>query len=165
VTDTNWQVRAVGDVNRDGHPDLIWQYAPTGQLAFWLLDGTTVMNYVIPIAPSPGADWVIVGAGDANGDGELDLFWQQQSTGTLAVWRMQGTALTAGVLLSASPPATWRVVAVADLDGDGFADLIFQNSGTNQVAAWYFMDTMFRFGVLLSPSTAGTAGWRVVGPR
>jgi glucose/arabinose dehydrogenase len=165
VTDTNWQVRAVGDVNHDGHPDLIWQYAPTGQLAFWLLDGTTVMNYVIPIAPSPGADWVIVGAGDANGDGELDLFWQQQSTGTLAVWRMQGTALTAGVLLSASPPATWRVVAVADLDGDGFADLIFQNSGTNQVAAWYFMDTMFRFGVLLSPSTAGTAGWRVVGPR
>jgi len=165
VTDTNWRIRAVGDFNHDGHPDLVWQYVPTGQLAFWLLDGTTVMNYVIPAAPAPGADWVIVGAGDSNRDGDLDLFWQQQSTGTLAVWRMHGTTLDAGLMLSASPGATWVAVAVADLDGDAFPDVVLQDSGTNQVAAWYFADTTLRFGAMLSPSAAGSAEWRIVGPR
>ena len=26
VADTNWRVQAVGDMNRDGKPDLIWQH-------------------------------------------------------------------------------------------------------------------------------------------
>jgi VCBS repeat protein len=143
---------------------------PTGQLAFWLLDGTTVIGYVIPNAPEPGADWVIVGTGDSNRDGDLDLFWQQQSTGALAVWHMHGTEFEAGLNLSASPGTNWQVVAVADLDGDGLPDLVLQETnGGNmftlpQVAAWYFADTTLRFGAMLSPSAAN-APWRVVGPR
>jgi len=144
---------------------LIWQYAPTGQLAFWLLDGATVIDYVIPDAPVPGADWVIVGAGDSNHDGELDLFWQQQSTGALAVWLMRGAELDAGLMLSAPAlPTGWHVVAVTDLDGDEYSDLIVQDSiGGLQV--WYFADATRRFTASLHPSAPGAPGWVVVGPR
>lgn len=165
VTDTNWQIRAVGDFNHDGHPDLAWEHMRTGSVAFWLLDGTTVTGYVIPYAPAVGADWLIVGAGDSDRDGNLDLFWQQQSTGALAVWHMLGTVVDFGLMFSASPGPAWHVAAVADLDSDAFPDLVLQNSATTEVAAWYFAGPTFRFGAMLSPSTAGSPEWRVVGPR
>jgi hypothetical protein len=94
-------------------------------VAFWLLNGVNAIDYVIPDVAAPGADWVIVGTGYSNRDGERDLFWQRRSTGTLAVWRMRGTTVEAGLLLSASPDPRWQVVSVGDLDGDAFSDLVF----------------------------------------
>jgi hypothetical protein len=166
VGDPNWQIRAVGDLNHDGRPDLIWQYAPTGQVAFWLMNGTSAIGYLIPDVMAPGGDWEIVGTGDSNRDGERDIFWQQRSTGTLAVWWMTGTAIQGASLLSASPgDPKWRAVAVADLDGDAYSDLIFQHTDTRMTAAWYLRDATVRFGLTLMPSTVGDPAWRVVGPR
>jgi hypothetical protein len=166
VGDPNWQIRAVGDLNHDGHPDLIWQYAPTGQSAFWLMDGTSAIGYVIPDVMAPGGDWEIVGTGDSNRDGERDIFWQQRSTGTLAVWWMSGTKIQGASLLSASPgDPKWRAVAVADLDGDAYSDLIFQHTDTRIAAAWYLRDATVRFGATLMPSTVGDPAWKIVGPR
>jgi hypothetical protein len=166
VSDTNWKVRAVGDFNHDGHPDLVWQYAPTGQVAFWLLNGTMAIDYVIPSVSAPGGDWEIVGTGDSNRDGERDLFWQQRVTGQLAVWRMRGTVFEAGLLLSSSPSdPKWHVAAVADLDGDAYSDVVFQHADTGQLGAWYLRDSMVRFGLLLVPSLPSPNTWKIAGPR
>jgi hypothetical protein len=98
-------------------------------VAFWLLNGVNSIDYVIPDVAAPGADWVIVGTGYSNRDGERDIFWQQRSTGTLAVWWRSATAIQGASLLSASPgDSKWRAVAVADLDGDAYSDLIFQHA-------------------------------------
>jgi hypothetical protein len=163
--DPLWQIRAVGDLNHDGHPDLVWQYAPTGQVAFWLMNGTSAIGYVVPDVMAPGGDWEIVGTGDSNRDGERDLFWQQRSTGTLAVWRMHGTDVNAGLMLSASPDARWHVVSVSDLDGDAFSDVVFQHADTGDLAAWYLSDATVRFGAMLNPASAGALSWKIVGPR
>ena len=166
VSDAAWSVRAVGDFNHDGRPDLVWQYGPTGQVAFWLLNDVNVIGYAVPNVPAPGPDWRIVGTGDANHDGHRDLYWQHRTSGALAVWRMNGTEMVAGLRLSASPsdPA-WQVVGTADLDRDGSIDLLFQHAATQDVAAWYLDGEMLRFGLRLDPSNAGAAAWRVVGPR
>jgi len=167
VDDPNWQIRAVGDLNHDGHPDLIWQYAPTGQVAFWLMTGTSAIAYIVPNVDAPGGDWEIVGSGDSNCDGELDIFWQQRSTGTLAVWWMNGTSIVDGSLLSASPDPRWHVVAVADLDGDAYSDLILQHVDTGIVGAWYLRESLVRFGLSLVPAAIIIPGYdyRIVGPR
>jgi hypothetical protein len=39
LNDPTWKVRAVGDYNLDGHPDLIFQNIVNGQIAAWLLTG------------------------------------------------------------------------------------------------------------------------------
>ena len=39
VPDTNWKLRAVADVNRDGRPDLLWQHITNGNLAVWYMNG------------------------------------------------------------------------------------------------------------------------------
>ena len=41
VPDLNWRVRGAGDFNGDFQADLIWQNEATGQIAAWLMEGTT----------------------------------------------------------------------------------------------------------------------------
>lgn len=51
--ENTWKIIAAGDVNGDGHVDLLWQNAGTGEISTWLLDGAssstigTAINYVI----------------------------------------------------------------------------------------------------------------------
>lgn len=166
LPDPNWKIRAIADMNHDGHPDVIWQHAPTGQLSIWLLNGVNLLQAVFPDAPAPGGEWEIVGVGDSNRDGDPDLFWQHRTHGTLAVWHMHGTDLAAGMYLSMTPADPhWRVAAVADLDGDGYSDLVFQHADSGLLAAWYFADATFRFGIMLNPSILNDAAWKVAGPR
>ena len=59
--DINWQVRAVGDFNADGHPDLIWQNVATGDLYAWFLVGTNAVSYG-PLTPAQvSLTWRLVG--------------------------------------------------------------------------------------------------------
>ena len=46
-----WLIRAVGDFNRNGTPDLVWHHALTGQLSIWFLNGTTVVGQQ-PLVPA-----------------------------------------------------------------------------------------------------------------
>jgi glucose/arabinose dehydrogenase len=166
VSDPLWRIRAVADFNHDGHADLVWQHGSTGQVAFWLLNGVNVIGYAIPAVGAPGPDWQVFGAGDANHDGQRDLFFQHRTLGLLAVWRMNGVEFGTGLLLSASPDDPgWQAVAACDLDGDGSADIVFQHASTATLAAWYLNGESLRFGTVLNPPSAGDSHWHVVGPR
>jgi glucose/arabinose dehydrogenase len=166
VSDPLWQVRAVGDFNHDGHADLVWQYTPTGQVAFWLMNDVNAVGYVIPSVSAPGSDWEIIGTGDSNFDGELDLYWQHRTMGTLAVWHMVGTQYADGIALSASPSDPgWRAVAILDLDLDSSPDILFQHVPSGALAAWYLERERVRYGTYLNPMNAGDPSWKLVGPR
>jgi len=62
VPDTDWKIRAVTDLNTDGHPDLIWQHARDGRLAVWFMNGLSSIGGM-PLTPSqvPDTNWHIVG--------------------------------------------------------------------------------------------------------
>ena len=59
---SNWKVAAVGDVNRDGWPDIVWQNYVSGELVLWTMQGAKQLGggaYLsIPVA---AIDWKIVG--------------------------------------------------------------------------------------------------------
>ena len=106
------------DFNGDGKPDLVWQNQTTGQLTVWLMNGTT-MTQGLWLTPSAVADtnWKIVGVVDIDGDGKPDILWQNQVTGQLTVWLMNGTTMTQGLWLtpSAVPDTNWKIVGVRRL--------------------------------------------------
>lgn len=62
VSDTNWQIRGVADLNGDRQPDLIWQNVATGYVAAWLMRGLTMVDGVY-LSPAVVADtgWRIAG--------------------------------------------------------------------------------------------------------
>jgi hypothetical protein len=39
-----WNMAAVADFNRDGHPDFLWREYSTGQTAMWLMNGTNIQS-------------------------------------------------------------------------------------------------------------------------
>src|SRR5262249_32972856 len=87
-------VVGVGDFNGDGHADVLWFNASTGQLSEWLLDGqgNVLANPIGFRACAAGAapEWQVVGVGDFNGDSYADVLWFNASTGQLSEWLLDG---------------------------------------------------------------------------
>jgi len=64
VSDLNWHIRAVGDVDADNFADIIWQNDVTGELGVWMLKGPTVTNQrLLSIDRVSDLNWLIVGPG------------------------------------------------------------------------------------------------------
>ncbi|KJU85206.1 Collagen-binding surface protein Cna-like, B region domain protein [Candidatus Magnetobacterium bavaricum] len=85
---------------------------------------------------------------DLNGDGKADIVWRDTTTGDVAAWLMDGTAIS-GSYLNKAVPSKWQVIAIGDLNGDGKSDIVWQDTTTGDVAVW-FMD-----GTTISGSSGG----------
>ncbi len=169
VQDTNWIVRGGGDMNGDGFADIVWQNQITGQVAVWFMDRNRQLGGQL-LTPGSVSDvnWHIVGTGDFNGDGKTDLAWQHQTNGLIAVWLMDGTVMTSGILFSPSgvSDTNWKVRAIGDANGDGWPDLFWQNQSTGLLAVWLMNGaTRVGDGLRLNPEEVTDTGWRIVGPR
>jgi VCBS repeat protein len=113
VADTNWVVAGAGDVNGDGMADLVWQNKVNGGLGVWYLNGPTVIDTkALSIVAASSLSWKIHGVGDVNGDAMADLLWQNETTGDVAVWYLNGFVVLGGQLLSISNVGdlSWNMV-------------------------------------------------------
>ena len=93
MPDANWVIAGAGDVNSDGRADLVWQNRANGQLGIWLLNGATVINQRGLTSFLADLNWKIHGVGDISGDGIADLLWQNEATGALGVWYLNGFSI------------------------------------------------------------------------
>ena len=100
----------------------------------------------------------IEGIVDFNGDGKADILWQHTSTGTVAMWLMNGTTISS-VGVAGAVSSDWQFKGVGDFDGDGKFDILFQStSGT--IGIW-LMD-----GLSIKPDGVGYPGgtdWEIKG--
>jgi len=56
-----WRLRVAGDYNDDGHADVVWQHASSGELYAWFMQGPSLLTSG-PLAPSRvNPIWQIVG--------------------------------------------------------------------------------------------------------
>jgi hypothetical protein len=112
----------------------------------WMVNQKTIQSASLGNVPS---NWVMAGTGDFNGDGNIDILWQDSITGTVAIWYLNsagGIQSTASV--AAVPPSTtWTIVQTGDYNGDGHSDILWADRSGN-LAIW------FMFGSNIA-STAG----------
>jgi hypothetical protein len=137
-----WTLVAVADLNRDAHPDLLWQHDSTGQVIGWFMGGAhghLRQRWAwLVTAPEPG--WRVAAVRDFNADGVPDIVWQSGATSQVKVGYMggvDGTAYLGWSWLTALTLTDWRVVGAADFDGDGTPDLVWQHDASREVTVWY----------------------------
>ncbi|KJU85244.1 FG-GAP repeat-containing protein [Candidatus Magnetobacterium bavaricum] len=107
----------------------------------WLVDingGSVWVNsksYGYRVWPVRGGR-VYKGAPDFNGDGNGDVLWRDTATGDIAMWLMNGAAITDGNYVTKGVPADWEIKAKGDFNGDGKSDVLWQNVDTGAVYIW-----------------------------
>ncbi len=137
---TQWELAGVGDLDGDGHADILWRDTGTGQVRAWYMGLNGQLDVEANVGPVVSySAWSIKGLGDVNGDGIQDIIWFHPSDGVVAVWRMAPTGtpqfLFPGAVGAAS---TWQITKVGDFDGDGRDDLFWRNTSDGTNAVWYF---------------------------
>jgi hypothetical protein len=117
MPDPNWIIAGAGDINGDGRADIIWQNQATGGLGAWLLSGNVVIGQQnLSVSVMTDLNWKIRGVGDVNSDGRADLIWQNQATGGLGVWYLNGFTVLYGESLNTNAGAAfvadtnWKIV-------------------------------------------------------
>jgi hypothetical protein len=132
-----WRMVAVGDMNNDSNPDLIWEDTNSGMRAVVFMVGAAYGGSYAMMIQIPAA-WRVAAAADINGDGKTDLIIENASTGDHIVLYMNGAAYAGSQAPLLKTPLDYRLAAVADVNGDGKFDLIFENTtdGTRLVSMY-----------------------------
>ena len=111
-------------------PPSVYLQDTTGMVTTWLLNNQGQLQQFGSLGNMGG--WQLKAAGDVNGDGNADLFWQMAS-GWVVAWLSTPSNGYNGVGLGNL--GAWELCAAADVDGDGIADLIWQHS-SGWVSVW-----------------------------
>jgi uncharacterized protein len=149
------------DFNGDKKADILWR-SDVGGVAVWQMDGATVSSGSLTSTPNLDTTWKAAGTGDFNGDGKSDILWRNSTTGNVAVWTMNGNAITSSVLTSTPTLASsWKTVGVADFSGDGKSDILWRNDD-DRVVLWTMDGSTITSSSLTSTPTLA-ASWKAVG--
>jgi hypothetical protein len=160
---------AVGDVNGDGHKDLIAAAGPSGGPVVKVFDGTTgaVLSTFFAYAPT-FTGGVNVAAADLNGDGKAEVITGAGGGGGPMVHVFNGlTGVEKAAFFAYDPSVRGGVrVAAGDLDGDGKAEIVtgpgfgggpnvraFRLAGPNDartVSGFFALDPSFTVGLYVA---------------
>jgi hypothetical protein len=188
LTDLNWEIVAVADVNGDRSSDFLWQHSESGLVCYWLMNSITTTSSVFQSGCVEGADpaWRLVGAADFDRHEiknsvlthrlEADLFWRNPTTGETRLWLMTFSTDTYTMrreIVLPTEPIDRTVAALADYDQDGQVDVLWRTvDGTLGVWLWN-QDKADPDGFLEVEATCGNApcvdnaipsGFQVVAP-
>ena len=133
-----WNIVGVGDFNRDGAPDVVWQDPVSGAVQVWYLGGSGGVALTGAANVTAKNPWKVVSVADFNRDGHPDLLWQDTATGFAQIWYLggaQGTTFLGAADLDQTNP--WNIVGTGDFNNDGIPDVLWQDPATGAAQIWY----------------------------
>jgi len=134
----------VGDFNADGVSDVAFR-SSAGDIAFWLTQNLTISGG--SGFTGVGANFVLKGAADVNGDKISDILIYDTSTSEISIWFMAYDSGSGAVTIGSSADVGNSGGAVPVGFGqmnpatDSIPDLLLFNPGTGEVDTWYLDNT------------------------
>ncbi|MFA7381987.1 MAG: VCBS repeat-containing protein [Desulfurivibrionaceae bacterium] len=138
ATDPAWTVVGTGDFNDDGEPDILWRNTSTGTNIVWYMSyvaGLTKIGHAT-IGGVADQNWTIVGTGDFNNDGKLDILWRNTANGMIVTWYMNGVTYLGSGRVGVVADQDWKIAGVRDVDGDASPDILWRNRVTGANLVW-----------------------------
>ena len=136
VASPEWTIVGAADANGDQQIDLLWRNTKTGSNLWWVMQGDQIASVREIQALDPvNADWEIKGVGDVDKDGEIDLFWSNRSTGTMALWLMKNGLIKEDIGIEADAKGG-KGQGLADFNNDGQLDIVLRNAATGENSLW-----------------------------
>ena len=87
--DSRWKIETTADFTGDGQADWLLRHYVSGQNLLMEMDGTEIVSERLIGRVVEDLDWQIVGTKDLNGDGEMDIIWQNSIASQTLAWQMQ----------------------------------------------------------------------------
>jgi hypothetical protein len=115
------QPAQVGDFDGDGNTDLLWRNVTNGDVAIWLMNGSTIRQ--TGVVSNPALTWRIVSLADLTKQGKTGIVWLNLSTGGYAIWYLNGTSLQSSATVNL-PFGGYPVVFFGDLNHLGENDAV-----------------------------------------
>jgi hypothetical protein len=143
ATGTNPYAIAIGDLDRDGKPELVVANEASGTLSVFRNTATngsiTTGSFATKVDYNTGFNPRSVAIGDLDGDGKPDVAVSNAGSNTLSVFRNisstgsinSGSFAPKVDFASGSAPSS---VAIGDLDGDGRSELVVTNQASNTIS-------------------------------
>jgi len=174
VLDLDWRIVGTGDFNRDGNTDILWRNIGVGQFSgfncIWYMSSAgAVIGYAYPDR-ALDLDWKIVGTGDFNTDGNIDILWRNTGSGPVSgyncIWYMSGAG--AGIAAYGYPDMVldlnWEIAGTGDFNRDGNTDILWRYYGGGGIqgfnCVWYMQGETV-IGVDYPMSVPDT-NWKIV---
>ncbi|MBM4193667.1 MAG: MBL fold metallo-hydrolase [Gemmatimonadetes bacterium] len=127
---------SIGDVNRDGHLDIVLVKGRHWPLQNLVMLGNGNGTFQKPLPVDTAADRSYSGVlVDLDRDGALDIVVSNDAPDEKKVYRNDGTGRFALVSKFGKPEWNTRHVAVGDVSGDGIPDLVLANRGSREPTA------------------------------
>jgi hypothetical protein len=114
-------VAAAGDVNGDGHADVVigaMLHQPNGR-AYVYLGG---------VSGSARTDFT--------GDLKSDILWRHATQGDLWLWPMDGATRLSETHVRTLAEPGWEIRGLGDQTGDGKADILWRHAATGMIYLW-----------------------------
>ena len=147
---------AVGDISRDGKPDIVTANYDDNNVAFLINHGDGSGTFQPAVYYPTGTNPYSVAIGDLAGNGEMDIAVANTGANTVSVLESIGYAFL--------PKVDYRAgdgpygVAVGDVSGDGNPDIVTANHTGNSVSVLRNLAPSTTAVSLLTLSTEATAG-------
>jgi Zn-dependent metalloprotease len=175
-----WLIRGVNDFDNaatpgtgpDNKTDLVFWNQSTGNVEFWLMNGTARVGSPVPLTGGAvlPTNWDLSATADFNADARPDIVWRNFTSQKIVIWKMgesgaPGTQKTGNIIPTPDQAVdgNWIIVAAADYNNDGNTDFLWYNYSSGRIVTWYMDASVVRIsGQFTNPNAAGDANWKVL---